>query len=747
MKLSVKGDDVIKKDWLKLEKAYLEKTVKIIKDRLEREQDSMAGKKKDLVATRADMYENTAKTPNDIGRLTEMVQHLTPMQIQTSDYKQTTKRITKYEKLLKSPYFARIDFIEEGYDKESIYIGIGNLEDNNDIYVYDWRVPISSIFYRYELGEACYQAPSGIIKGKVTLKLQYEIKDGQLEYFFDSNVSVMDNILKKALSSNTSSKMKNIVETIQREQDKIIRDIENDLIIVQGVAGSGKTSIALHRVAFLLYQGLKEKLSHNNIILISPNFLFGEYIENVLPELGEENITSCTFEDIFSTALQNTVTIKSRDSLLESIITCKSENHKQLLKSNLNFKLSKTFTTILERFIKHYEYKAIGFKDIQFDGQIIANRHLLKMDFLKRQKSSVSIEKRLKHTETKILNKILELRKNRLSKIEKIVYEKHPFDSKAFARLMHTKQSKSLIRDIYSFTRIDYLSLYRTLFQDKELFLRLASGLNLPPNIIEILNFSNKRLAENSLHYEDGIALLYLNLKIAGCSAYSNIKQVVVDEAQDYHPIHYEILKILFPDARYTVTGDINQTIEKKANLSIYDDIKRILDKPKASTAYINKSFRCSHEIIAFSQKFIENDISIESFDRHSIPPKVVHRPTVNQLINAMLEDIDNSKNLGYSSIAIICKSMKQAIKLYNSIKERIDVHLIDKDTPYTLTGILVVPIYMAKGLEFDAVIVADTDDNNYKTSDDKNLLYIACTRALHKLSLYYTGNKSKFLQ
>ncbi len=237
---------------LKIEINYLEQTLAVAKHNLKQEQDGIAVKKEKIIALRRDMYENTSHSSDDFDKLSEMIQYNTPLQLQTYDYVETGKRIERYKKQLKSPYFARIDFIEEGFDKESIYIGLGDLTDDETFktYVYDWRVPLASLFYRYEPGKVSYEAPSGTIKGEVTLKRQYEIVDGKLLFFFDSSVNIMDDILKKALSGNTSSKMKTIVETIQREQDIIIRDLENDLVIVQGVAGSGKTSVALHRVAF-----------------------------------------------------------------------------------------------------------------------------------------------------------------------------------------------------------------------------------------------------------------------------------------------------------------------------------------------------------------------------------------------------------------------------------------------------------------------------------------------------------------
>ncbi|MDO9533903.1 MAG: AAA family ATPase [Bacillota bacterium] len=733
-----------------IETKYLEQTLAVVKNKLEEKQDQIAEKKEKLLASRRDMYENTSHSSNDFDKLSEMVQHLNSLEVQTYDYEATVKLIEKCMKQLKSPYFARIDFIEDGTDKKNVYIGVGSLTDDKtyNTYVYDWRAPISSIFYRYELGEVSYLAPCGTVKGEVTLKRQYEIKNGKLQYFFDSSVNVMDDMLKKALSGNASSKMKIIVETIQREQDIIIRDIENDVVIVQGVSGSGKTSVALHRVAFLMYQGLTEKLERNNIILISPNLLFGQYISNVLPELGEENIATLTFEDIFATIFDGKYDLISRNSLLEEIITSGNSKKKYLLKSSLEFKLSKTFLTIFERFLRHFERRMIEFSDIHFNGESVADRHLLKADLLNRQKRIIPLEKRLNQIETRIMNRLQELRKDRLKKLEKFVSEQtaHPLDAKAFARMLVAKQSAALRKTIYKFTKIDYLSVYKILFKDKALFYRLSKGIDLPPDMEQILDQTNKNLSADKLRYEDAILLMCLKIKMNGSSTFTDIKQVVVDEAQDYYPMHFEILKILFPNAKYTIVGDINQTIEKRADLSIYDHIKSILNKQKTTTVFMSKSFRSSFEINTFSAKFIDSNIAIESIDRHGSAPEIVRKSSKDELDDALIRDIRQCQDSGYSSIAIICKSLKQAKELYSRINCRITVELINEDTDGSMAEVLIIPVHMAKGLEFDAVLVYSTDEKNYMNADDKRLMYIACTRALHKLSLYYTGNISKFL-
>lgn len=735
---------------LLIETNYLVQTLTVINNQLKEEQDKIAEKKGNLIAQRRDMYENTSHSSNDFDKLTEMVQYLSHLEIQTYEYEAAQKRIEKYKKLLNSPYFARIDFIEEGYDKESIYIGLGNFTDNKtyNTYIYDWRAPISSIFYRFELGEVSYKAPGGTIKGEVTLKRQYEIENGKLQYFFDSSVNVMDDILKKALSGNASLKMKTIVETIQREQDIIIRDIENELVIVQGAAGSGKTSVALHRVAFLMYRGLTGKLATNNIVLISPTFLFGQYISNVLPDLGEENIAALTFEDIFEDIFENSICVKNRNSFLEEIITTDNSEKKELLKSSMAFKLSKPFLVLLQRFIRYFEHQMIEFSDIDFNGECIASRHLLKMDLLKKQKSSIPVEKRLEQIETRIMNRLQELREDRLVKLENFIYQhtNHPFDAKAFSRLLAAKQSAALKKTIDKFTKIDYLSVYKKLFKDKTLFYRLSKGIALPSDIDQILDETNKNLNADKMRYEDAMVLMCLKIKMTGCNNFADIKQVVVDEAQDYYPVHFEILKMLFPNVKFTIVGDINQTIEKQVDLSIYEDMKAILNKRKTTTVFMMKSFRSSHEISTFSTKFIDSDIAIESFERHGSHPKIVYKSSINELDDSIIQDINEYQHWGYTSIAIVCKSMKQAKELYSRINSKIAVDLINDDTAVTMAGVLILPIYMAKGLEFDSVLVYGTDDQNYRNGDDKQLLYIACTRAMHSLSLYYTGNISKFL-
>lgn len=731
---------------------YLEEITDLLKYKIETETEKLADQKTDLIAARKEMWENTTHSSSDFDKLSDLNQYLSALNSQTFTYTELEKRIAKYEKMIDNPYFSRIDFTEDGYDDtEKIYIGLFNLMDDNthEIKVYDWRAPISSVYYRSEIGPVEYKAPSGTIHGTVSLKRQYKINKGKLEYFFDSNVNIVDEMLMEALSKNMTSTMKVIVETIQKQQDLIIRDLDNDILVVQGVAGSGKSSVALHRIAFLLYQGLNLKLSANNVIVISPNSLFSKYISNVLPELGESNIQEYTFENIFLKLYNNKLSIKTKSENFENIICSSTEETRSFLQQNDEFKGSIVFLQIIDRFIDYFERKIIPFEDVYFNGEIIEKRELLKA-FLTSKKLNMATAKKLKIIESRIMDKVKDKRNIRREKIEEVVTRsgRHEFETKAFTRVLSAKETSRFQNKIQEFTEFDSYELYKKLFRDKNLFRKLSRGLKLPDKIDEIIDYTNKNIQDPyNIPYSDGIAMMYLKAKAEG-ETYSNIKQVVVDEAQDYAPMHYYLLKNLFKEARFTIVGDINQAVEKKSNMGFYDDIISIFSFKKSNKIVLNKSYRSSYEISKFSERFLEEKTQTEYFKRNEEEPEMVKSKDKGDMEHKIIEHIINYKSLGYNSIAVICKNRKHAADLYFSLKEKIkDIKLVDYLGEQSLSGTIILPVYLAKGLEFDAVIVHGTDNKNYNTIYDKKLLYVACTRALHRLSLIYTGKASKFLK
>lgn len=730
---------------------YLNDIIQLLEYKLKEESEELEDKKTDLIASRKEMWENTTHSSSDYDKLSDLNQYLSSLQAQTFTYTEQAKRISKYEKMLDNPYFARIDFKECGYDDtEKIYIGLFNLMDDqtHDIKVFDWRAPVSSLYYRNDIGFAEYDAPGGKIKGEVLLKRQYKIEKGKMEYFFDSKINIVDEMLREALSQNMTNKMKTIVETIQKQQDLIIRDLENELLIVQGVAGSGKTSVALHRIAFLLYQSLNLKLNSNNIIVISPNSLFSKYISNVLPELGERNIQEVTFENIFSNIFENKLSMKTRSEYFENIVCMENEKKQEFLRDITNFKGSEIFIEIINRFIRYFEKNIIKFEDIYFNNKHLESRELLK-DLLISKKLDMPTAKKLKIIEARIMEQVNAQKKERREKIEMAVNKlnNHEFEIKSFTRVLAAKETMLFLQRLRKVTDINIYNMYKMLFSDKNLFYKLAKGLNLPYNIEKIIEYTNDNIKDPyNIPYSDGISLIYMKIKAEGCDLFGSIKQVIVDEAQDYYDIHYKILNELFKSSRFTIVGDINQSIEKKVDIAIYDNIIKILNKKKYNKIVLNKSYRSSYEINKFASKFLDYDTKTEYFKRNEEKPEVMFAKNNEILEKNIVEQIKIYQKENFQSIAIICKSRKEASKVYFNLKGKIDINLIDYKGDQVMSGVMVLPVFLAKGLEFDAVIVYEVNEKNYETLYDKKLLYIACTRALHRLSLHHTLKCTKFL-
>ncbi|MBM7866281.1 ATP-binding domain-containing protein [Heliobacterium gestii] len=751
---------------------YLEQTERLLQTLLNRELDQLDQRKEALIEARRDMWENTVHASQDFAQLTEMNQYLAGVNQQTAGYVNTLRQVEKYRRMIGAPYFGRFDFVEDGYDEvEKIYVGLHTLTDpaSHHIFVYDWRAPVSSIFYRHEPGRAAYEAPSGIVEGDVLRKRQYKINEGNLVYFFDCNVVITDQILQEILSQNASPKMRTIVETIQKEQDRIIRDRDTDLLIVQGVAGSGKTSIALHRIAFLLYEGHQSRLQWNNVLILSPNAIFSQYISHVLPELGEENVAQTTFDAIATAALAEPFIVESRAEQLETLLQSGGNPSRQRA---IAFKGSRAFLTLLDRLIDHWAHREIAFEDVYYDSVTVETGQQLKNRFLN-NKIGLPMAVQLRRLEETILKKIPPLQKRRRQRIEKIVAqsEGRDFEIKAFSRLLSMKETKALRRRLHRFTRVDYRHLYERLFTDPPLFARLARGLSLPEGIAEAMASASasasksagnatgssgmlgglfaetgERLRQGRVAYEDAAPLLYLKFRLEGCSLYSDIKQVVIDEAQDYTPLQYAIFALLFKEARYTVLGDICQSVEREGDLRLYDDVVQILQKPKTLRLDLNKGYRSSQEISAFARRLLAKEQGGLSFERHDEAPRIERAETEAAMVDAVARHAAASLEAGFGTVAVICKSQREAERLHSRLKGKHPVQLIQPHEGWVEKGVSVVSAYLAKGLEFDAVIVYGADKGRYASDLDRRLLYIACTRALHRLTLCYCGEISPFL-
>lgn len=590
-----------------------------------------------------------------------------------------TMRGLYLKKLLKSessPYFGRVDF-----NGDKIYIGLTYLDKNYDHLIYDWRSPISNLFYECEIGNAEYQAKEGTIKGIMTKKRQYKIEDGKLIRVFDSNLNIVDDLLQEVLGNESSDKMKNIVDTIQKEQNEIIRDVAHKNLIVEGIAGSGKTSVALHRIAFLLYK--INNLKSKDILILSPNNVFSEYISNVLPELGEDNTQNTTWSDFANSFIKEYKGVESFTNFV------KRYYEKENINDFSKIKLSDEFKDIIDEYIAKFT------KNVEFTS---------------------GIECKYKDYDIDTLNKLLHERYSTIPLFGRIELISENIANYNDGGKYKNKYIKELL------TRLnvskDYKKIYKGLFETEEFIKKYG--------IIDTSYINDK-----IINYDDSLIFIYMKGLLEGFPYNGIMKQIVVDEAQDYTPLQYFILKTIFKNVSFTILGDVNQTINPYYK---YDTLKK-LDKiftSRTANLRLTKTYRSSKEIIEYTNKILNLDFVSAIRNNNDIP--VVFKKEKN-IKEDLIKNINNLKNK-YKSIAVITKNDKEANKIYNLLKNDLDISLIKTDSNIFDRNLVVVPSYVSKGLEFDSVIIYTEKDNKY-TDDEKYLYYVSCTRCQHELVIY----------
>lgn len=600
------------------------------------------------------------------------------------------KYFQKLFKIQNSPYFGAITFKDSDFDIEKIYIGLTHLEDGEKHLIYDWRAPVSSLFYDYGVGPARYKAPKGFITGDITNKRQFKIEDGKLIRVFDNSLNVDDDILQEVLSNSSSEKMKNIVNTIQQEQNQIIRNVEDKNLIVQGIAGSGKTSVALHRIAFLLYK--IENLQSNNVLIFSPNQVFSEYISNVLPELGEDNTMQTTFSDFLTTFIFEYKDVESFTNFVERYYKY-NEPNKELVKYKQSDEIIDHINKYVEAFVNN----------ITFTDKISTH------DF------EISKEE---------LNYLF---KDRYSKFN--LYDRIDAICEKLCYLYYKgkKTAKSKIRALLKRTMnvdIDYKKIYMD-FYTSEYFINNYNGKILPEDI--------NCLKDNKIiKYEDACLFVYIKGLLEGFGYKGNIKEVVIDEAQDYSFLQYKIIKQIFKFASFTILGDVNQTINPYYMYESLNKLSEIFEDTKYLE--LTKTYRSSPEIIEYTNKIL--NLNHVSAIRDKSNREILFREEKNNLLELLTNDIETlfKQNL---NVSIITKDDKEAKKIYELLKDKYEyISLVNSNTVEFSKKLLVIPSYVSKGLEFDSAIIYTEKDNKY-TKDEKNLFYVACTRTQHQLIIY----------
>jgi len=676
----------LSKEELQLEEQYLSDTLKVVREKISDLGQQLYDREEKVQEFQKFMWENK----HDMDP-TEMRTMMSSNDLEITMMMNKGKYFQKLYRIQNNPYFGSITF-DDDITTNKIYIGITHVEDEvNDKYlVHDWRAPICSMFYDYETGPASYKAPEGIIEGNILNKRQFKIENAKLKRVFDNNLNIDDDLLQEVLASESNEKMKNIVNTIQQEQNEIIRNVEDKTLIVQGIAGSGKTSVALHRIAFLLYK--IENLNSKNVLIFSPNQVFSEYISNVLPELGEDNTMQTTFHDF--------------------------------LKVHLNeFSKVESFTSFVARFYKYQEKnpKLVKYKQsdeiIKYVDQYVAsltNKTRFENDYITHDFEITKEE----------LNDLL---KDRYSKL--LIFDRITAIAEYYARKYYNcnkSKQKSIETNLYKILNIkkDYKKIYKDFLRSEE-FNKGYTG-----------TITEKEITDTTAHklikYEDACLIVYLKGQLQGFDYQGGIKEVVIDEAQDYSKLQYLIISKIFKRSGFTILGDINQTINPYYKYYSLNELNTIFKDSKYLE--LSKTYRSSPEIIEHTNKIL--GLKFVSAIRHENNRPVITKVEKSDLKQQLIEDITNLQATS-KSIALITKTDEESNDLYNLLKDDVEgINILSGSSKEFNKNLVILPSYIAKGLEFDATIIYTRKNNSY-SEDEKYLYYVACTRSQHQLIIY----------
>ncbi len=762
----------------KQEQKRVDDVMETIVAEINRLEEETSRRKNEVVQIRRHFWDevkvNTDTFDDFLETIIGLRQEAQALSVSQSSHKYASKRLTTLRRMEEIPYFGRIDFMEEGTtDSEQIYIGISTLRDQSgeNFLIYDWRAPVSSVYYDYQPGPAQYSTPGGTVQGILERKWQYLIRGGVLQSMFDTSLTIGDEILQQVLGKGTDKKMHNIVATIQQEQNRIIRHDRGRLLIVHGAAGSGKTSAAMQRIAYLLYK-YRNYLNADQIILFSPNTMFNSYVSNVLPELGEENMQQVTFQEYLDHRLSKKFQVETPFEQLEYVLTAENTPAYRSRVASIRFKASTRFFEAIQSYRQSLEKSGMQFFDLKFRGKAIVTAEQMAERFYSHD-TSLRFHNRLEGLKDWLLKQLKEIQKREWKKpwvqeeIELLSNEEYhkahrtlakkqgferesiadyEMEPDALSRLIVQQKLKPLRKQIRAFRFIDIKEIYKQIYVDPQQITQWMEGIP-PEEWTKICQYTLEMLEEDQLFYEDATPFLLLKELIQGFKFNSSIKHIVVDEAQDYSPFQFEFLKRLFPAAKMTVLGDFNQAIFAHASEMVdFNILTNLYGSSETEVINITRSYRSTKPIIEFTRRLVPNGDRIVPFERDGKKPVLNQLSSHEELHDSIVSKVAELREYGYRSIAIICKSAEESKRAHVALSSIDEIKLLKSSSLEYEQGVVVVPSYLSKGIEFEAVIIYDASEKVYGDESLRRTFYTACTRAMHELHLFSLGESSPFL-
>lgn len=765
---------------LRQEQRRVDEVVALIGGRIGKLRAQTGGVKSEIVDIRRNFWDDVTVNFEDAVETAEtyasMKQQAELLSERERSHRHMEEQLTTLSKLEQNPYFGRIDLVEEGAEgtaPERIYLGIGSLlDDSGEQYlIYDWRAPVSGLYYDYGPGPVAYETPGGRIRGEMTLKRQYVIRGGVIRSMFDTGVTIGDELLQEVLGQSSDAQMRSIVATIQGEQNRIIRNERAKLLIVQGAAGSGKTSAALQRVAYLLYR-YRGQLDSEQIVLFSPNPMFNSYVSTVLPELGEQNMSQTTYQQYLEHRLGRQFELEDPFAQMEYVLMETDEEALAVRKAGIAYKSGKAFMERIDAYVRQLGEAGLRFRDVKFRGRTLVSGQAL-ADCFYSLEAGLSIPNRLRQLTSWLLKELTAAAKRERSKrwveeaielLDKEDYivaynelrRKNKFSEESFddfksereylAAQVVQQRFKKLRRAAKSLAYLDVPAIYAALFDGTEAGAQLSG---VPDVWQRVSEWTLGQLAAGMMPYEDATPFLYLKEKLEGFHTNTTVKHLFIDEAQDYSAFQYHYLKRIFPNCRMTVLGDFNQTIFAHGETGGgFESVAELFDPAEQEQITLRRSYRSTRQIVEFTSRIIPGGESIVPFNRNGAEPEVVRAADGPERIANLAAKLRQWIERGFASVAIICKTAEESSALHRQLSPLFpQLRLIEKETVTFEKGIAVIPGYLAKGVEFDAVAIADASNDSYRRESERKLFYTSCTRAMHELYIAYTGELTPFLQ